>query len=63
MKLVDEVELLPVEYLSSYIQKRARIIVEATQEDNWDDPEEWTCEAVEMAHALFRMNRDGVTNK
>ena len=43
-----------------YIQKRARIIVAATQENNCDDPEEWTCEAVEMAHALVRLVQDGV---
>ncbi len=55
MELLPEVTALKGEELLGYIHKRAVLIVENTQGDSWDDPEEWSMDAAELAHAVVRL--------
>ena len=59
-ELLEQVEGLAADQLIEYAQQRADRIVRYTQGDSWDDPEEWQTEAVELAHAFYRMKRDGI---
>lgn len=54
-QILEDIESLPKESLESYILERASIIVRNTQGDSWDDPEDWQIEAVELAHAAYRL--------
>ena len=56
-EVLEEIEAMSLEELPAYIKKRAEKIVRNTQGDSWDDPE-WEMDAVELAHALYRMARD-----
>ena len=58
LKLLEEVEAVPTEELANYTFKRARLVVERTQGDSWNDPEEYQIETIELAHAVFRQWRD-----
>jgi hypothetical protein len=57
-ELLEEVEAIPKDQLREYILKRAECIVRNTQGESWDDPEEWQMDAVELAHAIYRMLRN-----
>jgi hypothetical protein len=64
IKLLPEVEALSHDDLKKYAVKRAERIARQTpgssEDASWDDPEEWTTDAAELAHAvvlLFRPRR------
>lgn len=54
-ELLESVNALQPHELNQYILPRAECIVANTQGESWDDPEEWMIDAVELAHAVYRM--------
>ena len=56
IKLLPEVTALSHEDLKAYAHKRAERIARQTpgspEDASWDDPEEWTTDAAELAHAV-----------
>lgn len=60
LELLEDVLKLNSDTIREYIRERAETIVENTQGDSWDDPEEWQSEAVELAHAVHRLFKEGV---
>jgi hypothetical protein len=58
-ELLEEVNKLQPHELIAYAAKRAERIVSNTQGESWDDPEEWQMDAVELAHAVYRLKEIG----
>lgn len=65
LRLLNEVIALPASELVKYVHQRAANIVSNTPEsldgdgESWDDPEEWQMDAIELAHAVVRLLREG----
>lgn len=61
IKLMPEVEALSHEELKAYARARAETIARTTpgtpEGASWDDPEEWTSTAAELAHAVVVLLR------
>jgi hypothetical protein len=61
LKLLPDVAALSVDDLKAYALKRAERIVRQTpgepEDAAWDDPEEWTSEAAQLAHAVVLLLR------
>ncbi len=58
--LMEDIEAMSPENLMKHAQKCAELAVSKTQGDSWDDPEDYEIELIELAHAFFRMKRDGL---
>ena len=58
--LVEDVEDLSPADLIKYATAKAERIVRNTQGESWDDPEEYQLDSIELAHAFYRMVRDGM---
>ncbi len=54
LQLMESVLAVREPELEAYIKRRAENIVSNTQGDDWDDPEDWQSDAVELAHAVVR---------
>ena len=61
LKLLPEVAALSHDELKAYALKRAQRIVRETpgapEDAAWDDPEEWTTDAAQLAHAVVLLLR------
>jgi hypothetical protein len=52
---MGEIAQLDPAAATTLVVSHAKYIVQKTQGQEWDDPEEWATEAAELAHAVLRL--------
>jgi hypothetical protein len=58
MKILPNIEAMPIDRLAGFIKKRAEAVVAGTQNEMWDHPSILLDISVDLAHACYRLIKE-----